>query len=174
MLNFLTQQARKPIAQITGPRHAQRFSFQIFQAANLPTRHQNVRELNQRCRDQLDIDAGCQGGNRRIGGAVEKLNLVRHQRSQRRPAAADKNMLQLKTVFVEKLIFQCRIKMGKAAGDRAGSDANADGPLPGLCQIRIRRGGRGSSRQRKRDEDPKLEERYNSRRCAGTKFSAAK
>jgi len=75
------------------------------------------------------------------------LNLVGHQRCQRRPAAANKDMLHFEAVFIEKVIFQRGIKMRESTRHGAGSDTDAYRTLAGSSKIRVGIGRRDAGKQ---------------------------
>ncbi len=116
----LPRQAR---AQVARPCHADGLSFKILGPAYVFTRDHDVRKLDERGGDKLDIHPSCYAGKTAVGCAIVELELVRRQRGERRRLAADIDMFNFEAILFEDSVIEGRIEMNEAAGHRGCGDA---------------------------------------------------
>jgi hypothetical protein len=79
-LNFFYENSQKSIGQPAHRSDADAFAFEILDGANFLARDDHVRQAHQRRGDEHCVAARCHARNRRVGGAVEKLDLIGRER----------------------------------------------------------------------------------------------
>src|SRR5438445_2800764 len=75
-IEFLEHCARETESQITGASDGDAFAFEVFNSFDVFSRQHHPRQADEWRGDELGVATGRNAGNGRIGGAIEKLNLV--------------------------------------------------------------------------------------------------